>query len=43
MKKAVKTTAIIVVLSLCALIMYYLMRLIGCAMIWISETCDVPL
>lgn len=43
MKQTIKVTAAIVGIVVAVVILNYFMKALGCLMIYISETCNVPL
>lgn len=43
MKQTLKAAAAILALAAAAVILNYILEFIGCAMIYVSETCNVPL
>lgn len=43
MKQTIKVTAAIVGIVVAVVILTYFMKALGCLMIYISETCNIPL
>lgn len=43
MKQTIKATAVIIGMIAAVVILNYFMKALGCLMIYVSETCNVPL